>query len=291
MSNRGLGSLIVAAVLVLLAWNTLFTVSEKERAVLLKFGEIVDADLQPGLHWKVPVLHEVRRFDARVLTLDTTPQRYLTVEKKALMVDSFIKWRIETVKDYYTATGGDEFIAARLLMPRVDEGLRNQVGVRAMHEVVSGERDQLMADLTISLNAITRKELGIEILDIRVKRIDLPAEVSQAVFDRMNSEREREARELRSKGRELAEGIQADADRQRRVILANAYRDSERIRGEGDAEAAGIYAKAFEQDQEFYRFHRSLQAYQDVFKDQGDLLVLEPDGSFFDYLKNQDGRK
>lgn len=288
MSNRGLGSLIVVALLALLAWNTLFTVSEKERAILLKFGEIVDADLPPGLHWKVPVLHEVRRFDARVLTFDTSPQRYLTVEKKALMVDSFIKWRIETVKDYYTATGGDEFIAARLLMPRVDQGLRNQVGVRAMHEVVSGERDQLMADLTVNLNAITRKELGIEILDIRVKRIDLPAEVSQAVFDRMNSEREREARELRSKGRELAEGIQADADRQRRVILASAYRDSEKIRGEGDAQAAAIYAKAYEQDREFYRFYRSLQAYKEVFKDQGDLLVLEPDGAFFDYLKSQD---
>ncbi len=290
MGNKGMGVLATIGVLVLLAFNTLYTVNEKERAILLKFGEIVDADIPPGLHWKIPVLNEVRRFDARVLTLDTSPQRYLTVEKKAVMVDSFVKWRIEKVRDYYTATSGDEFIAARLLMPRVDEGLRNQVGVRDMHEVVSGQRDQLMSDLTLSLNAITRKELGIEILDIRVKRIDLPSEVSQAVFDRMNSEREREAREHRSKGRELAEGIQADADRQRRVLLASAFRDAERTRGEGDAEAAAIYAAAYTKDREFYRFYRSLQAYKEVFNNQNDLLVVEPKGQFFDYLKNKDGR-
>ncbi len=290
MGNKGMGVLATIGVLVLLAFNTLYTVNEKERAILLKFGEIVDDDIPPGLHWKIPVLNEVRRFDARVLTLDTSPQRYLTVEKKAVMVDSFVKWRIEKVRDYYTATSGDEFIAARLLMPRVDEGLRNQVGVRDMHEVVSGQRDQLMSDLTLSLNAITRKELGIEILDIRVKRIDLPSEVSQAVFDRMNSEREREAREHRSKGRELAEGIQADADRQRRVLLASAFRDAERTRGEGDAEAAAIYAAAYTKDREFYRFYRSLQAYKEVFNNQNDLLVVEPKGQFFDYLKNKDGR-
>ncbi len=290
MGNRTFAVLIALGLVVLVGWNTLFTVSERERAILLQFGEIVRADIGPGLHWKVPILNEVRRFDARVQTLDTSPQRYLTLEKKAVMVDSFVKWRIRSVRDYYTATSGDEFMATRLLMPRVDEGLRNQVGRRSMHEVVSGERDQLMTVLTRSLNEITQRELGIEILDIRVKRIDLPTEVSQAVFDRMTSEREREAREHRSKGRELAEGIQADADRQRRVILANAFRESEQIRGEGDAIAAATYAAAYSKDPEFYRFHRSLQAYREVFSSKGDLLVLEPDSEFFDYLNKAQGR-
>lgn len=285
MGNRTFYLLAAVGVVLLVAYNVLFTVSERERAILLRFGEVVRADIAPGLHWKVPIMNEVRRFDGRVLTLDTNPQRYLTQEKKAVIVDAFVKWRIKEVSKFYTATTGDEFIAARLLVPRVDEGLRNEVGVRSMHEVVAGERDQLMIDLTQAMNEITQRELGIEILDIRVKRIDLPPEVSQAVFDRMNSEREREAREHRSKGRELAEGIQADADRQRRVILANAYRDSEQIRGDGDAVAAATYAAAYNRDPEFYAFYRSLQGYRESFSNKGDLLVLEPDSEFFQFLK------
>ena len=277
--------MILIAVLALVASNSLYIVDETERAIKLKFGQIVESDIQPGLHFKIPVLNTIRKFDARVLTMDARPQRYLTLEKKAVIVDSFIKWRIANVQAYYEATSGDELVAARLLAPRVDEGLRNQFGERTMYEVVSGERDEIMTVLTSKLNDITKAELGIEIRDIRVKRIDLPPEVSHAVYERMNTERQREAREHRSQGKELAEGIRADADRQRQIILAEAFRESERIRGEGDATAASTYAKAYTQDPEFYSFVRSLEAYRNTFNNRDDIMVLEPDSDFFNYLK------
>lgn len=277
-------------VLVLLATQCLFIVSERERAVLLRFGEVVEPDVKPGLHFKLPVVNKVRIFDARLLTLDALPQRYLTQEKKAVIVDSFVKWRVADVESYYTATSGDEQVAKRLLTSRVDTGLRNQFGARSMHEVVSGERDELMIELTEKLNDIAQKELGIEILDVRVKGIDLPPEVSSSVFSRMSTEREREAREHRAKGRELAEGIAADADRQKTVIEAEAYREAEQIRGEGDAEAAAIYADAYNQDPEFYAFYRSLSAYKDTFGNADDLLVLDPQSDFFKYLNDSKGK-
>ncbi len=285
MQSKSFPALILIAILALVGANSIYIVNETERAIKLKFGQIIDADIKPGLHFKIPVLHTIRKFDARMLTMDSRPQRYLTLEKKAVIVDSFIKWRIADVQKYYEATSGDELQAARLLGPRMDEGLRNQFGERTMYEVISGERDELMDELTIKLNAVTQDELGIEIRDIRVKRIDLPPEVSHAVYERMNTERQREAREHRSEGKEIAEGIRADADRQRQIILAEAFRESERIRGEGDAIAAATYAGAYQKNPEFYSFIRSLEAYRNSFSSKDDVMVIKPESEFFNYMK------
>lgn len=284
MATRTLVTLIGLFVALVLASSTLFVVKETERAIMLQFGEVVQFDIQPGLHVKVPFVNTVRIFDARVLTLDARPQRYLTLEKKALIVDSFVKWRIDNVAVYYTSTSGDEFTAAKLLASRVDTGLRNQFGERTLTEVVSGERDELMAELLEELNQLVKTEFGIEVVDVRVKRIDLPQEVSESVYGRMRTERESEAREIRSKGKEFAEGKRADADRQETVIEANAYRDAELVRGDGDAKAAAIYAKAFNKDPEFYSFYRSLDAYRKTFGAGGDVMLLEPDSEFFKYM-------
>ncbi|MEC8694669.1 MAG: protease modulator HflC [Pseudomonadota bacterium] len=290
MSGRQMSILIGLVVLVAIVSNALFVVNERERAVLLKFGEVVATDIQPGLHFKIPIVNDVRRFESRLITLDSSPQRYLTAEKKALIVDSFVKWQVADAGKYYTATGGDEFSANSLLASRVDNGLRNKFGERTVYEVVSGERDALMAEITEELDGIALNELGIHVLDVRVKGIDLPPEVSNAVYTRMSTEREREARDHRSRGRELAEGIEADADRQKTVIEANAYREAEQIRGEGDAIAAEVYANAFNQDQEFYSFYRSIAAYKSSFAGKEDLLVIDPESDFFRYLKNPTGK-
>ena len=290
MSGRQMSILIGLVVLLAIVSNSLYVVNERERAVLLKFGEVVATDIEPGLHFKIPVVNDVRRFESRLITLDSSPQRYLTAEKKALIVDSFVKWRVADAGKYYTATGGDEFSANSLLASRVDNGLRNKFGERTVYEVVSGERDALMAEITKELDEIALNELGIHVLDVRVKGIDLPPEVSNAVFTRMSTEREREARDHRSRGRELAEGIEADADRQKTVIEANAYREAEQIRGEGDAVAAEIYANAFNQDPEFYAFYRSISAYKSSFAGKEDLLVIDPESDFFRYLKDPTGK-
>ncbi|MFT6917395.1 MAG: membrane protease subunit HflC [Motiliproteus sp.] len=285
---------VVLAVLLLAVVGlskSLYVIDETERGLLFRFGEVVDANLLPGLHVKMPIVNTVTTFDARVQTLDSRPQDYLTLEKKRLIVDSFIKWRIADVKTYYTATSGDEFRAADLLSSRMDTRLRNKFGRRTLTEVVSGEREEMMVSLTQELNAITENELGIEVVDVRVKRIELPAEVSQSVYERMRAEREREARELRSKGKELAEGIRADADRQKTVLLAQAFREAELTRGEGDAVASATYAKAYNKDAEFYSFYRSLDAYKSTFSNKGDVMVLDPRGDFFKYLNSADGRK
>ena len=289
MNNRILGLFIGLFALVLIGSSTLFIVYETERGVMLRFGELVNADLQPGLHFKVPLMHEVRKFDARVLTLDARPERFLTVEKKGMIVDSFAKWRIQDVGKFYTATNGEESNVQRLLSQRINEGLRNQFAQRSLQEVVSGERDQLMVALTDSLNELTIARYGVELVDVRVKRIDLPEQVSDSVFNRMTSEREREAREHRSKGKEQAEVIRADADRQRTILEAEAYRDAELLRGEGDAKAAAIYANAYNKDPEFYSFVRSLNAYRETFKNKGDIMLVDPDGDFFRYLNNSQG--
>ena len=284
MATRTLVTLIGLFVALLVASSSLFVVKETERAIMLQFGEVVQFDIQPGLHVKIPFMNTVRIFDARVLTLDARPQRYLTLEKKALIVDSFVKWRIQNVADFYTATSGDEFTAAKLLASRVDTGLRNQFGERTLTEVVSGERDELMTELRNELNLVVIADMGIEVVDVRVKRIDLPPEVSESVYGRMRTEREREARELRSQGKELAEGIRADADRQETIIAANAYRDSELVRGDGDAVAASTYSAAFNRDPEFYSFYRSLDAYRKTFGAGGDVMLIEPDSEFFKYM-------
>jgi membrane protease subunit HflC len=285
MGNRSVIALIVGVVAVVALWNSFYIVSQTERAVLLRFGRVVEADVQPGLHMKVPYMNQVRRFDARLMTLDAPTQRFLTLEKKAVMVDAYAKWRVKDADRFYTATAGMKATADERLARRLESGLRDQFGKRTLHEVVSGERDALMADITASLNRMADQELGIEVVDVRVKTIDLPKEVNRSVFERMSTEREREAREHRAKGNELAEGIRADADRQRRVLLAEAYRESEETRGDGDAQAAAIYAKAYGQDPDFYAFYRSLQAYKQGFSNKGDVLVLDPSSDFFRFME------
>jgi membrane protease subunit HflC len=290
MNIKSLIATIVGGLLILLGVNSIYVVTELERAVLLEFGRVIQADIQPGLHFKKPFINEVRKFDARVLTLDAPAERFLTLEKKAVIVDSFAKWRVFDVQKYYTSTSGDSFRASQLLKQRVNTGLRNQISKRSMHEVVSGERDLLMSELTEELNGIAIDELGVEVIDVRVKRIDLPTDVSQSVYNRMNTEREIEAREHRAKGQELALGIRADADRQAVVIEADAFRRAEETRGEGDATAAAIYAEAFNQDAEFYSFYRSMNAYKKTFSNKGDILLIDPKSDFFKYLNESNAK-
>lgn len=290
MNNKVFGIIIGALIVFFVASNTLFIVKETERGVMLKFGKVVNADIPPGLHVKIPMVNEVRKFDSRVLTLDVRPQRFLTVEKKGMIVDSYAKWRIKDVSTYYTATNGEEATAVRNMDQRINEGLRNAFGEHSLQEVISGERDQLMVTLTENLNKLTLERYGIELIDVRIKRIDLPEQVSESVFNRMNTEREREAREHRSKGKEQAEVIRADADRQRTILEAEAYRDAEHLRGEGDAKAAAIYSAAYTQDPEFYRFVRSLTAYRASFKDKSDVMLVDPESDFFRYLKDSSGK-
>ena len=277
-----LSFILLAAVV--LGSNSLFIINEMQRAVLLEFGAVVRTDIEPGLHVKWPFINEVMKFDARVLTSDAPPERFLTLEKKAVIVDSFAKFRIDNVATYYTATSGDETRAEQLLKQRINTGLRNEISKRTLHEVVSGERDQLMHVLTNAINEVARLELGVSVVDVRVKRIDLPPEVSQSVYNRMNTERDIEAREHRAKGQELAVGISADAEKQREVIMAEAYSSAEQTRGEGDAEAAATYAAAFTKDKEFYKFYRSMNAYRAAFSNKSDVLIIQPDSDFFKYM-------
>lgn len=289
MSGRSLFVLIVVLGGLFLASQSLFVIKETERAVMLRFGEVVEPDISPGLHVKIPFVNNVRRFDGRVLTVDSQPERFFTQEKKAVIVDSYAKFRVADTAKFYTATNGEESRAKGLLAQRINDGLRNQVAVRSIQEVVSGERDELMEALTKELTGVAQQELGVEVVDVRVKKIDLPPDVSESVYRRMNAEREKEAREHRSQGQELAEGIRAAADREVTVLKANAYRDSELIRGEGDAQATATYAAAYNRDKEFYAFTRSLKAYQQSFGGGSDVLLLQPDSDFFRYLKDPEG--
>jgi membrane protease subunit HflC len=266
--------------------NSVYVISETQRGVLLKFGEVVKSDLEPGLHFKTPFVNSVRKFDGRILTVDSTPERFFTQEQKQLIVDSYAKFRVVDTAKYYTATSGEEFRAAALLSQRINDDLRNQVAGRTVQEVVSGERDQLMEAVKARLNETVLAELGIEVIDVRVKKIDLPNEVSQSVYRRMNAEREKEARELRSEGKEIAEGMRAEADRKVTVIEAEAVRDAEIIRGDGDATATRISADSFNRDPEFYAFTRSLNAYQQTFSTGSDIMLLQPDSQFFQYLRD-----
>ena len=289
MSTRMLVFLVVALLIVLLGSQSIYRVHETERAILLQFGDVVEPDLKPGLHFKLPIAQEAKLFDARVLSLDSPPETYYTLEKKPLEVDSFVKWRVANVDDFYRSASFDLVRAQRLIQERVNEGLRNQISRRDMQEVVSGERDQLMEELRSDLDSVMRG-YGVEVIDVRVKKIDLPTEVSASVYQRMNSEREIEARQFRAEGEEQALAIKAKADRDAVVIEAEAYRESEQIRGDGDASAAAIYASAFNKDPEFYEFYRSINAYRTVFADKGDLLVLDPNSEFFKFLENGEGR-
>ena len=285
MSRQNLIGTVLFLTFVILS-NSVFVISETQRGVLLKFGEVVNSDLEPGLHFKIPFVDSVRKFDGRILTVDSTPERFFTQEQKQLIVDSYAKFRVVDTAKYYTATSCEEFRAAALLSQRINDDLRNQVAGRSVQEVVSGERDQLMDAVKARLNETVLTELGVEVIDVRVKKIDLPNEVSQSVYRRMNAEREKEARELRSEGKEIAEGMRAEADRKVTVIEAEAFRDAEIIRGDGDATATRIYAESFNRDPEFYAFIRSLNAYQETFANGGDIMLLQPDSQFFQYLRD-----
>lgn len=286
-SNKMMGVMILLAALFVGSFSV-FTVYEWERAVMFRLGEVVRTDFEPGLHFKIPFINNVRKFDARVLTLDVEPERFLTAEKKNVIVDSFVKWRIDDVTRFYTAVLGDEAQARQRLEQIVKDGMRGEFSKRTINEVVSGERAQIMNVLAGNVS-VQAKELGISIVDVRIKRVELPQDVNAAVYRRMEAERARVAKDFRSRGFEAAERIRADADRQREVILAEAYRDAERVRGEGDARAAEIYGKVYSKNAEFYSFYRSLTAYEEAFG-AGDLLVIEPDSEFFQYFKGGKAR-
>lgn len=292
MSPRAFFYSALALVVLMLGAQSVYIIPEIERAVLLRFGKVQNPDVPTGLHVKIPFVDEIRRFDARVLTLDASAERFLTLEKKSMQVDSFAKWRIVDVSKYYTATSGDQFTAERLLAQRINEGLRNEFATRSLQEVVSGERDQLMTNLVKQLNSFMVDSMGVLVVDVRVKRIDLPEEVSEPVFSRMRAEREREAKEHRAIGREQAEITRAEADREVTVIEANAYREAEKIRGEGDAKAAATYAEAYGADAEFYAFVRSLNAYRETFAGREDVILMAPDSDFFRFFnESKGGRK
>jgi membrane protease subunit HflC len=286
MSSKKLGVVVVVALTVVGVYLSAFTVKQWELAIKLRLGEIVDADYKPGLHWMIPIVNHVKIFDGRIQTLDARPERFLTIEKKDVIVDSFVKWRIANVGQYYRSTGGNAIRTSSLLSERINTSLRDEFGKRTIVEVVSGERAEIMALLTKDADE-KANELGVEIIDVRIKRIDLPSEVSGSVYERMRAERERVARDLRAKGDEAAERITAEADRQRTVILANAFRDAEKLRGEGDAKATAIYAKAYETNGEFYAFYRSLSAYRSVFTNSGNMMVIKPDSEFFKYFNKK----
>ena len=290
MKSFGIGFVIASLALIILLANSLYIVTDKQTAILLRFGEIIDPKIESGLHFKIPILNTVRKFDSRVLTLDAIPQPYFTEEKKRLIVDAFVKWRISDNEQFYITSSGGQLSALRtLLTQRVDEGLRNQFGKRTVQDVISGERDQLMKALTADLNKVANSELGVEVIDVRVKKIELPSEVNDSVYNRMRTERERLAQELRAEGNEIAEEIRANADKERTVILADAYKTAEIIKGEGDAEATSTYAKAFNKDPEFYEFTRSLSAYQSTFENKSDVLLIDPESDFFKYLDSSFG--
>jgi membrane protease subunit HflC len=280
---------IIVPVSLLLLWAALFSVDEREKALLLKFGEIVDSDYTPGLHIKIPFINKVEKFDNRILTVDARPSSFSTIEQKYLLVDSYVKWRIKDEVLYWKSTSGIEDRAGQLLYEVINKGLRDEFGKRTIQEVVAGNRDDIM-DIMTEQAAKKAETLGIEVIDVRIKKIELPAEVSNSVYNRMRTGRELVARDLRSKGSEAAERIRADADRQRTVVLAEAYRDSEISRGNGDAKATEIYAKAFGKNREFYKFTRSLNAYQQNFSSSDDVILLEPDSEYFKYFKNPNSK-
>ncbi len=263
----------------------MFRVYEQERAILFQLGKIKRFDYEPGLHFKIPIYQNVKKFDIRLQTLDAEPQRFLTGEKKDVIVDSFVRYRISDVVKYFISTGDDARRAGILLYQKINDSLRSEFGKRTVKEVVSGERGAIM-DIVTKVANERGEELGMEIIDVRLKRIDLPAEVSQNVYERMRSERARVAREFRARGEKEAITITADADRSRTVVGANAYREAETMRGEGDAKAARIYAQAYNRNPEFYDFYRSLSAYRESFGNQGDVFLLDPDSEFFKYFSN-----
>ncbi len=286
--NKSLGIVILLGVVLVIGLLSIFTVDEREKAILLRLGKIESTDFEPGLHFKIPFINNVRKFDGRVLTMDAEPETFLTVEKKNVVVDSFVKWRIDNVSTYFTAMGGDERMANVRLSQIIKDALREEFARRTIQDVISGERAEIMSIATVTADKKS-KEFGVEVIDVRIMRIDLKGEVSDAVYRRMEAERTRVAKDFRSKGAEQAERIRADADKQRTVIIAEAYREAELLRGQGDGAASEIYAKAYNKDREFYAFYRSLMAYRSSFKGKEDIIVVKPDADFFRYFNSQKG--
>jgi membrane protease subunit HflC len=285
--RSGLGTLLAVVVAaVVIAFLSLFTVDQRERAIVLQLGEIKEVITEPGLHFKWPLIQNVRYFDARLLMLDTPDtERYITSEKKNLLVDSFVMWRISDIRQYYVSVGGDEARARTRLGQTVNSSLREEIGKRTVHDVVSGERDKIM-QVVLEKVEEDAKRIGVNIVDVRLKRVELPQEVTDAVYRRMEAERKSVASEVRSLGYSDSEKIRAEADRDREVILAEAYRDAQRVKGEGDAKAFAIYAKAFSENAEFYSFYRSLEAYRASFRSRADVMVVDPNSEFFRYFRN-----
>jgi len=285
--KQNLSIVLVTTVIVLIVLSlSMFVVDQRQNAIVFRFGKIISVKKDPGLSFKLPLIDNVRYFDVRILTIDSAePERFLTSEKKNVLVDLFVKWRISDVERYYVSVAGEESRAQTRLLQTINDGLRAEFGNRTVHDVVSGERDQIMELMRAKANEDAQK-IGVEVLDVRVKRVDLPQEVSQSVYSRMDAERKRVANELRSTGAAESEKIRADADRQREVIIAEAFRDAQRIKGDGDAKAAAIYSRAYDPNPEFYAFYRSLEAYRQSFKKRSDVLVLEPNSEFFKYFKN-----
>ena len=288
---KNIGNIMIGLLigLVLLSMSA-FTVDQREYAMVFRLGEIVSVKKSPGLNFKIPLIENVRYFEKRIMTLDwVEPDRFITSEKKNVLVDSFVKWRINDPAKYYVSVRGDERQAEARLSQTVNDGLRAEFGKRTIHDVVSGERDKIMEILRQKADREAR-QMGIEVLDVRLKRVDLPEEVSGSVYQRMEAERKRVANDLRSQGAGAAEKIRADADKQREVIIAEAYREAQRIKGEGDAKAAETYAAAYGKNPEFYAFYRSLDAYRNSFKSKSDVMVLQPDSEFFKYMRGAGGR-
>ena len=288
MISRSLIPIVILASI--LAYFSVFRIFQWEQAIVFKFREIEHTEIETGLHFMIPWINTVQKFETRLLNFDQEAQRFLTIEKKDVIVDYYVKWRISNVEDFYTATrGGDIQYANGLLTQRINRALRDEFGKRTVQEVVAGARGEIL-DIVQATTDVVQRELGIDVVDVRTKRIDLPEEVSSAVYDRMRAERTRVAKDFRARGGEASERIQANADREREIILANAYKDAETIRGEGDAQSTEIYAIAYGKNPEFYSFYRSLSAYQNSFQNSNDILLLQPDSDFFKYFRGQEGK-
>lgn len=285
MNGKILLGVVIATIVAI--WAFTFQVDQRQKAIKVQFGEIKDATLKPGLHFKIPIVHKIRFNDGRILTLDVPPTEFPTSEKKYVKVDFYAKWRIEDVEKYFIATGGQELRANQRLELILVDGLKNEFGKRTIQEVVSGERSEIMDVIQVQSNE-DAKNFGIKVVDVRVSKIDLPDDVSESVFNRMRAERDRVAKDFRARGKEQAEVIQATADKQRTIILANAYNEAEQIRGDGDAQSAKIYADAYQRNEEFYRFTRSLKAYINTFSGSNDFLIMQPDSEFFRYFKKSE---
>jgi membrane protease subunit HflC len=285
--SKSIGSLLIGLLVVLVVLSSsMFTVDQRQNALVFQLGEVVSVKTKPGLYWKLPLVQNIRFFDTRILTLDATdPERFITSEKKNVLVDSFIKWRVIDARQFYVSVGGDEMRAQIRLNQTVNDGLRAEFGKRTINEVVSGRREEIMNIIRAKADSDARM-IGVQVVDVRIKRVDLPETVSENVYRRMEAERKQVANELRSTGAAEAEKIRADADKQKDVIVAEAYRDAQRVKGEGDAKASAEYAAAYGRNAEFYAFYRSMQAYRESFKNKSDVMVLDPSADFFKYMKN-----